>query len=337
MDGISVLRKQLLDSSFRKLLSLRQANNLQSAALCKKTGYNKIWIRDNIYQALGMQKISIKQAIKTYRAILTLLKKYEWKIDNVINNKPKELRQYLHPVYNLNMEELKQEWGFKQNDAIGAILFHIGDLELRGIKVLKNQHDKRIVEKLVLYLKSIEYWHDPDNGIWEENMEIHASSIGACVAGLKKISKIVHVPKFLIKNGERALKNLLPRESETKDVDMALLSLIYPYNIVSKKTAEIILKNVEEKLVRKKGVIRYLGDQYYNRNGEAEWTMGFPWLAVIYKNFNNPEKYAYYTRKTLEAMNDKGELPELYFANSDEYNENTPLGWAQAMMIVALS
>jgi hypothetical protein len=40
-------------------------------------------------------------------------------------------------------------------------------------------------------------------------------------------------------------------------------------------------------------------------------------------------------RKTLAVLNSKGELPELYFANSDEHNENSPLGWGQALLIVA--
>ncbi|MBS7629897.1 glycoside hydrolase family 15, partial [Candidatus Bathyarchaeota archaeon] len=147
----------------------------------------------------------------------------------------------------------------------------------------RSKKDKQIVQKLVYYLSSIEYWHDKDNGIWEENEEVHASSVGACVAGLKKISKIVYVPKWLIKNGEQTLKKLLPKESETKEVDMALLSLIYPYDIINKKMVLKILKNIEENLVKNKGVIRYPGDMYYSINKkEAEWTMGFPWLAIIY-------------------------------------------------------
>ena len=48
-----------------------------------------------------------------------------------------------------------------------------------------------------------------------------------------------------------------------------------------------------------------------------------------------PEKYAHYSRKTLEAMNEKGEMPELYYGKTNEYNENTPLAWGQALCIVA--
>jgi len=172
--------------------------------------------------------------------------------------------------------------------------------------------------------------------MWEENEEVHASSVGACVAGLKMISKIVDVPHGLVEKGEETLNRLLPRESLTKECDLALLSLIYPYNIVSIEQRDMILKNIEKMLVRERGVLRYLDDAYFNRKGEAEWTFGFPWLAIIYKQMNKPDKAAYYMRKTLNVLNDKGELPELYYAGTDEHNENTPLGWGQSLMIVAL-
>jgi phosphorylase kinase alpha/beta subunit len=45
------------------------------------------------------------------------------------------------------------------------LLFKIGDLERKGIKIVRNQHDFRIIQKLVHYLASIEYWHDEDNGV----------------------------------------------------------------------------------------------------------------------------------------------------------------------------
>ncbi len=337
-DVVTPINKNyLVTVSMKKLLSLKQKENLYSAAPSKKTGYNKIWIRDNIYQALGVEKFKLKEAVKTYRAILDILKKYEWKINRAIRKKPESKYDYIHPVYTLNMSEISEEWGFKQNDAIGALLFKIGDLELKGVPVLRNKYDEILIQKLVYYLESIEYWHDKDNGMWEENEEVHASSVGACVAGLKKISKIVDVPKWLIKKGEKSLKKLLPGESKTKGVDLALLSLIYPYDIVDNKTAEIILRNVESKLVKQHGVMRYKGDAYYYLNGEAEWTMGFPWLAIIYKKLHNPEKYAYYMRKTFSVMTPNLELPELYLSNSDAYNTNTPLGWAQSLLIIALA
>ena len=56
-------------------------------------------------------------------------------------------------------------------------------------------------------------------------MELHTSSIGACVAGLHAVKMLVNVKEETIKKGEETLRFLLPRESESKDTDLALLSL----------------------------------------------------------------------------------------------------------------
>lgn len=325
-----------MDKNLKILQELREKNGLFLAS--KRgviTGYDKAWIRDNLYCALGLEVIDAKKAILTYQSLFDIFLKHEYKIDHAIKVKPQFAFEYIHARYNpITLEEFYEEWGNKQNDTIGAFLFKVGDLLDRGLDLLRDENDKRILQKLVYYLNSIEYWQDKDNGMWEENEEVHASSLGACVAGLKKISGYVYVPQDLIYKGEVALNNLLPAESITKQVDMALLSLIYPYGIVSDKQREKILYNVESQLLRKKGVIRYVGDKYYNDNAEASWTLGFVWLAIIYKQLGNMKKYDFYIKKTFDVMNSKGELPELYLSNGIS-NENTPLAWAQSMVLVA--
>ncbi len=329
----------MLTHSIKLLHQLRYPTGLFAAAApTVKTGYSRAWIRDNIYAALGLEATGDYNAVlKTYHALLDVFKKHEYKIDWIIKQpQPKHAFRYIHARYDpLTGDEINEEWGNKQNDTIGALLFKIGELTKKGIAVLRDEADKRILQKLVHYLAAIEYWHDPDNGMWEEAEEVHVSSIGACVAGLQAAQGIVAVPQELIDKGKQALNALLPRESATKDVDLALLSLIYPYNIVTEQQRDAILKNIGEKLLREKGVIRYVGDKYYRNGADAEWTMGLPWLAIICKQLGQMHKYRYFMIKTLAAMNDKGELPELYYGNTSQHNENTPLGWAQSLFVVA--
>jgi GH15 family glucan-1,4-alpha-glucosidase len=191
-------------------------------------------------------------------------------------------------------------------------------------------------------LEAIEYWKDPDSGIWEEEEELHASSVGACVAGLKSISRLsnIEVPVWLIRKGILSLNSLLPRESEKKFVDLSLLSLIWPYDILDKEQTDIILANVEYHLLKERGVIRYKGDRYYNRNEdgiseEAEWTFGLSWLAIIYEKFGDFEKSSQIIKNLILIDTPQG-MPELYFSNSPLYNENTPLGWGESLFITAL-
>lgn len=323
--------------SLKILKKLQSKNGLFSASsLDVNTGYNKAWIRDNIYCALGLEKHDLKSAIKTYHSLLDIFLKHEYKIDWAIKEKPDAAHKYIHARYDLKtMDEFWEEWGNKQHDAVGAFLFKVGELENKGVKVLRNINDYRMMQKLIFYLQNVEYWHDPDNGIWEEHEEVHASSVGACVAGLKQLKGLFYVPEGLIEKGEQTLQKILPKESETKEVDLALLSLIYPYNVVNEEQKQQILNNVEEKLVRERGIIRYLGDQYYSEEGyEPSWPMGFPWLAIIYKKLGDREKCRYFLQKSSEVMNNKGEIPELYIKDQIP-NENTPLGWAQALYLVA--
>ncbi len=332
--------------SIQILKRMQHPSGLFSAsAKSVKTGYNRAWIRDNIYSILGLESAQKnKEIIRTMRALLDIFLKHEYKIDYAIKEKPRYAWQYIHARYDPEtMNEIWEEWGNKQNDAVGAFLFKLGQLENKGIKIIRNQNDLRIIQKLVNYLGSIEYWHDLDNGMWEENEEVHASSVGACLAGLKEVSKIigVEVAEELIRKGQQALNQLLPHESVTKKTDLALLSLIYPYDIVTPIQRDQILKNIETQLVRPRGVIRYHHDHYYNPTGklgdEAEWTMGLCWLAIIYKQLNQPRKYAYYMRKIVEkAINQRGELPELYYSKTNKHNQNSPLAWSQSLFLVAV-
>jgi phosphorylase kinase alpha/beta subunit len=317
------------------MLKLQYKTGLFAAAPNAKTGYHRVWIRDNIYALFGFEaKKDYYTSVKTVHALLDILKQHQYKIDWMIKEpNPKHSYRYVHPRYEPDGKEIPEPWGNKQNDAIGALLWKIGQLDQKKAMVWR-EGDQQIVQKLVKYLEAIEYWHDSDNGMWENEEEVHASSVGACLAGLLAVQHTVYVPLHLIAHGEHALRTMLPRESNMRHTDLALLSLIWPYNVVTQKEAEQILKNVEE-LVREKGVIRYSGDAYYNNGKEAEWPMGLPWLAIIYKQLGKTNKYHFYLNKARNALNANGELPELYLGGTSTHNENTPLAWAMSLMRTA--
>ena len=199
------------------------------------------------------------------------------------------------------------------------------------------------MQKLVRYLSTLRDWEDPDSGMWEENQEVHASSVGACVAGLMEIKGVqgIDVPQEIIEQGSAALRKLMPRESGSKFADLALLSLIWPYQVLTEDESLEVLKNVEYHLLRDRGVIRYKHDRYYNKTAdgyseEAEWTFGLSWLAIIYQARGDSAKAREYIDQAKAAVCEAG-VPELYYSNSPTYNDNTPLGWSESMFIVALT
>jgi len=334
-----------IETHLNTLKSLQAESGLFLASAQEvSTGYNKAWLRDNFYSALAFEVTGDWETVqKVWRALLAILKKHEDKISHATRERPSASWQYIHARYNPEtFEEFWEEWGNKQNDAVGAIIFKLADLELTGHGVLESEEDKQLLQKLIDYCAAIEYWHDPDSGMWEEGEEIHASSVGAVLAGLEKAQQLPYlaVADHLIIEGGAALDRLLPRESEQKFCDLAQLSLLWPYAIVSPRNAEHVLKNIEYHQVRRRGVIRYKTDRYYNANRdgwseEAEWTFGYPWLAIIYWIRGEKEKAEQYLARAQECLTYDGKLPELYYSNSDRPNENIPLAWSESLYVVA--
>lgn len=338
---------ELISKSYHILESLRLENNLFVAS--PSSDYSYVWLRDSFYEALPFVDKMCKTYEKTYWAILDILNNHTWKFDPCNVDKPKYTHQYIHPRYEMDGKESLNEWGNCQHDAIGAILFGIAKGQQHGKRIIRDKQDKDTIQSLVYYLNMVQYWQDPDNGMWEEGRELHSSSIGACIAGLREISDHVSVPSNLIKKGQDALDKLLPMESPTRKFDLSQLSLIYPYEVVNREQAWQILIGIENNLLRGRGVIRYKGDSYYNSEDsenryreleyyhgkEAEWTFGLPWLALCYISLGSNYTAKSYIKRTEFVMLEDGSLPELYFADSDKYNGNTPLGWSNAMYILA--
>ena len=309
------------------------------------TGYDKAWLRDVYFIVLSFYEAGdFETTKKAARSLLSIFVKHADKIDWAIQSKPNHTWQYVHARFHPEtFEEFWEEWGNKQHDAVGEVLNLLVSLELDGHSVIETDEDRVMMQKIVDYLVSIEYWHDPDNGIWEENMEVHASSVGSVVVALKKAQAIswLSVPEEAIEKGEQALRELLPRESVTKFSDLALMTLLYPFRVTTDAEQHDILRNIEYHLLKDKGVIRYKFDRYYNNNEdgyseEAEWCFGLAWLAIVYAEMADKEKAVYYLERAKATVTAEGYVPELYYSHTDTPNENTPLGWSESMYVIAL-
>ena len=309
------------------------------------TFYNKAWLRDIYFTVLSFLELNDLDTVqRAAKALLSVFVKHKDKINWAIEHKPHYTWQYIHARFHPEtFEEYWEEWGNSQNDAVGEVLNLLVELELRGASVVETDEEREMVQKIVDYLINLEYWHDVDNGIWEENMEVHASSIGSVVAALKKAREVewLSVPEWAIEHGEAALRNLLPRESASKFVDLALVTLIYPFRVTTFEETDTILSNIEYHLIRDMGIIRYKFDRYYNKNEdgyseEAEWCFGLSWLAIIYADRGDHEKAQYYLARAKQTVTPAGEVPELYYSHTTQPNDNTPLAWAESMYVIAL-
>ncbi|MFP7299612.1 glycoside hydrolase family 15 protein [Neobacillus niacini] len=334
--------------SYQILDQLRLPHGLYLASSSKD--YHYVWLRDSFYMSLPYLEKDNQIYEMTYHRILDLFRDYEWKLDIHNVQRPREQWEYIHSRYSAtDVKEINTPWGHAQHDAIGAILWGIGTGCKRGKKIIRDEKDHEIVQKLVGYLGCVQYWEDADNGMWEEWREVHSSSVGACVAGLEAVRDLVFVPGDWITKGRQTLSNLYPNESSDRPFDLAQLSLIFPYGVLLGEEARVVVDQIESQLLRERGVIRYKGDSYYSTvehegrhhdfpfyyGTEAEWTFGLPWLALCHLEFGNVKKASEYIKQTENVMLHDGSLPELYYAKSADYNSNTPLGWGSAMYILA--
>ena len=258
--------KQKVDEALKLLNTMYHYNGGYSAS--PHGNYQAFWLRDIMYCSIAKEYMGDFDSVKkSFWLILDILDKYGDKIDTCIDNKPTAKHNFLHARYRVHtLEEFPDEWGHNQLDIFGLFLYKIGNLRMKGIQVLRNLRDVKRVQDIVWYLYSIRWYEAPDYGVWEEGPELHSSSIGAVLAGLMSVRKYVdevRVPARFIELGQEALKKLLPRESESRPYDMAQLSLIWPYKVLEPDMRDKVLHNIETKLVRENGLIRYPRDCYY--------------------------------------------------------------------------
>ncbi|MBI2085490.1 MAG: glycoside hydrolase family 15 [Candidatus Aenigmarchaeota archaeon] len=324
-----------LGTDHKILLSLRRPSALFVAA--SSPDYSKAWVRDNIYEAMGLEAAGDHSFLRTYHALFDVFRKHKAGLVHAAQQGDGAVpfKARYHPD---TFDEFDGVWGNKQNDAVGLFLFKVGDLQRRGYPAIRDDEDRRILQHMVDYLDRSNYYSSPDHGVWEWVYEKHASSVGACVAGLEKIRPFANVKQELIEKGRAALSELLPRESPSKEVDLALLSLVWPFDVAGEHSKRIV-GDVEGKLLRNNGVIRYGSDHYWNMHGhgEPQWPLGLPWLAITHKTLGDEADWKTDLDKADSLRLPDGSFPELYHMDFGEPqpNPNSPLGWAHALYIVA--
>jgi phosphorylase kinase alpha/beta subunit len=349
------------ESLVRILHSLRTENGLYRASLgeyyCQYA-----WIRDVYFCAMPELTLNPENYKQTYQTLMDYyinMENKHKKLSSLIKSPTKYSFEYPHPrFYPLNLEEIDQQWSFKQLDNFGQFLHGIWLGESNGIKIIRDDKDRKIINLLIEILDAIEYEKCENSSYWEESEEVRQSSIGACVCGLASIRMLgFDVSQELIDKGLKAMGELGTDESKTRKYDLATLSLIYPHNIVSPKKAYEIIHNVERELLRDMGVIRYHEDVYYNLNNtwdaqstkrlcqygleenkghEAEWCFGYGFLGLSYFTLGDLDKATYYLKRLAKCEYGEGKLPELYYSNTNIAGDNNPLGWTNAMGILLM-
>jgi hypothetical protein len=274
-----------------------------SAALRASSGYDRVWVRDNVFVAWSRLEAGQPEAAgATANALLAFYRKYRHRLEpGAAADGGARVRPHVR-FDGSRLEELQDEtWPHAQNDALGYCLWLCARLARRGVLTLESWH-LEVMAALAAYFADIRYWQDEDSGHWEETKKQSASSIGVVVAALEEwtslltergsvagarpLSAAIDSALASIANGRDALDATLPSEcvqaapTQRRRYDAALLFLLYPLDVVKGEMADRIAADVVSQLQAPIGIRRYPGDSYWapdydTRLPEEDWTRDY--------------------------------------------------------------
>ncbi len=377
-----------------------------STAVTTHGNYTDAWVRDNVYSILAAWGLALayrrselrpdrtyqleQSVVKLMRGLLTAMMRQADKVEKFKHSQ--DPLDALHAKYDTHSGAVvvgDHEWGHLQLDATSLFLLMLAQMIASGLRIVFTLDEVNFVQNLVHYISRA--YRTPDYGIWERGnkmnhgvAELNASSIGMAKAALEAManfnlfgrdggqSAIIHVISDDIARTRITLESLLPRESISKEVDAAVLSVTgFPAFAVDNpelrdKTEALIV----EKLQGRFGCKRFLLDGHQTvledhqrlhyephelkqfADIECEWPLFFCYL-LLNGLFSGDKSGALDYRRQLEALrveeNGQWLLPELYIVPAAAIeaekarphsqpriaNENIPLVWAQSLFILA--
>ena len=245
------------------------------------TGYQNVWIRDNVMVANSFRlRGELRPAIACMEGLTQFLANQAPRFREIIRDPSlrREANRRPHIRFTAQtLAELPEKWPHAQNDALGHALWFRFQLANSGALPL-SPAEAEIFRLFPDYFAGIEYWRDADSGAWEEGRKINSSSVGAVVAGLEEMrmngdsgTDPEQLDELIAKGRERLNKTLPFEAPPERMVDAALLLLIHPLNVIRDPSAEnAIINLVQARLKGEVGIKRYAGDSYFCQDYD-EW------------------------------------------------------------------
>lgn len=377
-----------------------------STAVNAHGDYTDAWVRDNVYSilavwglALAYRKLDDDQGyayelehsvIKLMRGLLTAMMKQAPKVERFKETQhPLDAMHAKYDTHSGNVVVADDGWGHLQLDATSLYLLILAQMTTSGLAIVQTLDEVDFIQNLVYYIGRT--YRTPDFGIWERgnkinhgNPELNASSIGMAKAALEAMAglnlfgirggpaSVVHVLADEVARSRMTLQSLLPRESNSKEVDAALLSVIgFPaFAIEDEAVSQRTRQKILDQLTGNHGCKRFLRDGHQTvlednsrlhyepselkafEHIECEWPLFFTYLildglfrgdAAQVKTFQQKLKPLFVEHQGWPL------LPELYYVGADRIeaeraqpqsqprlpNENVPLIWAQSLYILS--
>ncbi|KAL9883551.1 putative phosphorylase b kinase regulatory subunit alpha isoform 2-T2 [Glossina fuscipes fuscipes] len=399
LDHYQRIVHRLIMSHQEPVTGLFPASNINSHA----------WIRDNVYCILAVWGLSMaykkiadqdedrakcyeleQSCVKLMRGLLMAMMNQKDKVEKFkITQNPLDSLHAKYSSKNGQPVVGDSEWGHLQIDAVSLYLLVLAQMTASGLQIVFSLDEVSFIQNLVFYIESA--YCIPDYGIWERGdktnhgePELNASSIGMAKAALEAMNEldlfgarggpasVIHVLADEAHKCQAVLQSMLPRESNSKELDSGLLCVIgFPAFAVDdpqliRNTKDAILS----RLLGKYGCKRFLRDGYrtpkedpsrlyYERwelrmfeNIECEWPLFYCYLILFHAFQNNKLAVKEYAER-LEKIMVRSEdgillIPESYAvpqeAVSNEYQQpgsqarevvgRCPFLWGQSLFIL---
>jgi phosphorylase kinase alpha/beta subunit len=378
-----------------------------STAITAHGDYTDAWVRDNVYSILAVWGLALAyrkvdedkgrtyelehSVVKLMRGLLFAMMRQAHKVEKFKHTQAP--LDALHAKYSTTTGDTvvgDDEWGHLQLDATSIFLLMLAQMTASGLQIIFTIDEVHFVQNLVYYIGRA--YRTPDYGIWERGNktnhgkpELNASSIGMAKAALEAMNgldlfgvrgsqaSVIHVLSDEIARTRITLESLLPRESSSKEIDAALLSVIsFPaFAVENIELRDRTRNDIINKLEGHYGCKRFLRDGHQTviedtkrlhyepvelkqfEHIESEWPLFFTYLLLDSIFWGDREKIKHYEER-LEAVlverDGLGLLPELYYVPEENIeaerlepqsqtrlpNENIPLVWAQSLYLLGL-
>ncbi len=376
-----------------------------STAVSSHGDYTDAWVRDNVYSILAVWGLGLAyrsldddagrgkelegRTVHLMRGLLRSMMAQSAKVEAFKHSR--HPRDSLHAKYDTETGATvvgDDAWGHLQIDATSVYLLMLVQMINSGLHIIWTEEEVHFVQNLVYYIERA--YRVADFGIWERGakhnrgrVELNASSLGMAKAALEALSgfnlfgahgahrTVVHVSPDNIAQCEITLSALLPRESNTKEVDAAVLSVIgFPAFAVHDPELEAQTRGeIVSKLEGRYGLKRFLRDGHQTvledegrlhyeseelkrfEHIESEWPLFYTYLyldALIRHDQSNIERYRGLLHNVLVEEDGQQLLPELYYVPVESIeaekakpgsqkrlpNDNVPLVWAQSLFLL---
>lgn len=376
-----------------------------STAVTAHGDYTDAWVRDNVYSILAVWGLALayrkldQDAGRTFELEHSVIKLMRGLLVSMMKQAPKVERfkdtqlllDAMHAKYDTKTGEVvvgDTEWGHLQLDATSLYLLILAQMTTSGLSIIYTIDEVNFVQNLVYYVGRT--YRTPDFGIWERgnkinkgDAELNASSVGMAKAALEAMNglnlfgihgsqaSVIHVLPDEIARSRMVLESLLPRESNSKETDAALLSILgFPaFAVEDLNLLERTRQAIIGKLQGRYGCKRFLRDGHQtvledkNRlhyeplelkqfeHLECEWPLFFTYLVLDGLFRQDPGQVQAYRDRLQPLFVEKDGwklLPELYYVPLDKVeaerthpqsqsrlpNENIPLVWAQSLYLL---